>query len=105
MLELIKGFVNRVVTDNRQVIKSNAEILVLRHPSGERSVVNSYPAGELVCVSVLPDSCPRTHPLQRARLCADQAATFSGWKKRKSRVAFLHSVSTLFAHHTSKKIS
>ena len=44
MLELIKGFVNRVISDPRDIVKSNAEILVIRHPSGERSVVNSYPA-------------------------------------------------------------
>lgn len=44
MLELIKGFVNRVIADPRDIVKSNAEILVIRHSSGERSVVNSYPA-------------------------------------------------------------
>lgn len=53
MLELIKGFVNRVISDPRDIVKSNAEILVIRHPSGERSVVNSYPAGTLICVRAL----------------------------------------------------
>lgn len=44
MLELIKGFVARVV-DPRDIVKSNAEILVLRHPAtGAKSIVNSYPA-------------------------------------------------------------
>lgn len=44
MLELIKGFVAKVV-DPRDIVKSNAEILVLRHPgTGEKSIVNSYPA-------------------------------------------------------------
>ena len=43
-LELIKGFVAKVV-DPRDIVKSNAEILVLRHPgTGEKSIVNSYPA-------------------------------------------------------------
>lgn len=43
MLELIKGFVQKVV-DPKDIVKSNAEILVLRHRDGTKSMVNSYPA-------------------------------------------------------------
>ena len=42
MLELIKGFVAKVAKD--RIVKSNAEVLVLRHKNGEKSLVNSYPA-------------------------------------------------------------
>ena len=42
MLELIKGFVAKVASE--RIVKSNAEILVLRHKNGEKSLVNSYPA-------------------------------------------------------------
>lgn len=43
MLELIKSFVAKVV-DPKDILKSNAEILVLRHPDGTKSICNSYPA-------------------------------------------------------------
>lgn len=43
MLELIKGFVQKVV-DPKDIVKSNAEILVLNHRDGKKSLVNSYPA-------------------------------------------------------------
>lgn len=42
MLELIKNFVANVASE--RIIKSNAEVLVLRHKNGEKSLVNSYPA-------------------------------------------------------------
>ena len=45
MLELIKTFVCSVKNATFDIVKSNAEILVLRdHESGKKSVVNSYPA-------------------------------------------------------------
>lgn len=45
MLELIKSFVTSVENPGFDVVKSNAEILVLRdHETGKKSVVNSYPA-------------------------------------------------------------
>ena len=70
MLELIKSFVTSVENPGFDVVKSNAEILVLRdHETGKKSVVNSYPAASkstsfflrvyvrrLVCCSCL------THP-------------------------------------------
>lgn len=46
MLELIKGFVAKVASE--RIVKSNAEILVLRHKNGEKSLVNSYPAASKV---------------------------------------------------------
>ena len=70
MLDLIKSFVTSVEHPGFDVVKSNAEILVLRdHETGKKSVVNSYPAASkstffflrvyvrrLVCCSCL------THP-------------------------------------------
>jgi len=44
MLELIKGFVQKVVVDPKDIVKSNAEVLVIRHRDGKKSLVNSYPA-------------------------------------------------------------
>ncbi len=46
MLELIKQFCMKSKNfDPKNIVKSNAEILVIRHPEdGTRSVVNSYPA-------------------------------------------------------------
>ncbi len=45
MLELIKGFVSRVVPPE-EIRKSNAEILVIQRAGwgGKKSIVNSYPA-------------------------------------------------------------
>lgn len=44
MLELVKSFVSKVVAPDA-ILRSNQEILVLRHPStGEKSIINSYPA-------------------------------------------------------------
>ena len=45
MLELIKGFVSRVVPAE-EIRKSNAEILVIQRAGwgGRKSIVNSYPA-------------------------------------------------------------
>lgn len=44
MLELVKSFVSRVVAPDA-ILRSNQEILVLRHPgTGKKSIINSYPA-------------------------------------------------------------
>ena len=70
MLELIKSFVMSVKSPTFDVVKSNAEILVLRdHETGKKSVVNSYPAASkstlfsfyscaciCVCLIIVPHS-------------------------------------------------
>lgn len=44
MLELVKSFVSKVVAPDA-ILRSNQEILVLRHPgTGKKSIINSYPA-------------------------------------------------------------
>ena len=64
MLELIKGFVSRVVPPE-EIRKSNAEILVIQRAGwgGKKSIVNSYPAAsKSKCLCLF------------ARLCSSAAA-------------------------------
>lgn len=60
MLELIKSFVTSVKSPTFDIVKSNAEILVLRdHETGKKSVVNSYPAASKSTLFVSSCVCMR----------------------------------------------
>ena len=83
MLELIKGFVSRVVPPE-EIRKSNAEILVIQRAGwgGKKAVVNSYPAASKSKLSV-PCHCQHVENLAHAclfifshtQLCVEVAAT------------------------------
>ena len=93
-LELIKSFVAKVAQEN--IVKSNAEVLVLRHPgTGKKSIVNSYPAGVFVCpfvCSTPPTRCNLTpssvFPSQLRRHFAGREATYCGWRSKLAFVCF-----------------